>query len=80
MVGRTRALMGGVARNVRRGGNGGVMVTSLATVGSAVYDCFMVYRNGSPDRIATVISSIGRCMRGRVGSGPAKVSKLEGTR
>lgn len=73
-------LVRGVARKVRRGGNGGVIVTSLAGVNSAVYGCLMVYRNGSPDRVATVISSVGSFAQGNASVGPFTVSNLQGTR
>lgn len=79
-VGSAGMLVRGVGRKVRRGGNGGVVVTSLAGVRSAVYGCFIVYRKGSPDRINTVMSSVGRFAHGNTSDGPFTISKLQGTR
>ncbi len=69
-----------VARNVRRGGKGRVMMTSLDGVKSAVYGFFIVYRKGSPSRVGTVARSITRFAHGGTRTGPATISKLEGTR
>lgn len=80
VVGRAGGLVRRVARNVRSGGKGGVIVTSLAGVSSAVYGCFIVYRKGSPDRIATVMRSVESFAHGNTSAGPFTMSKLHGTR